>query len=228
MKKEQFEVLLKQLKMCQKCMQYNCKEKNLINLYKDLTFAKNIPSIWTDWFQHLNSKFMIIGQDWGPFIDMNELNKKLLPDKSNWKELIESEKSHTKKLLEKNIEQSSNGKHTLREAFITNAIMCARQGVSYRGNNINLKQSTLNCCDYLKKQIDIVKPIVLVPLGYYPLVALSKIYNFKIKKNLKETIETSSIIKIENYVIIPLYHPVAQIKKNEQLKQYNKIWEYIN
>ena len=30
------------------------------------------------------------------------------------------------------------------------------------------------------------------------------------------------------YVIIPLYHPVAQIKKEEQLTQYKRIWKYID
>ena len=131
------------------------------------------------------------------------------------------------KLLEEYIKLSSNGKYTLQKAYITNAILCARQGVNYRGNNINLKQSTFDCCEFLKRQIDIVKPIVLAPLGYYPLLALSKIFNFKIEKNLKESIKTTPIIKVEHYVIIPLYHPVAQIKKTDQLKQYSKIWEYI-
>ncbi len=158
---------------------------------------------------------------------MDQLNKKLLPDKSNWQELMDSEKSRTKKLLEEYIKLSSNGKYTLQKAYITNAILCARQGVNYRGNNINLKQSTFDCCEFLKRQIDIVKPIVLAPLGYYPLLALSKIFNFKIEKNLKESIKTTPIIKVEHYVIIPLYHPVAQIKKTDQLKQYSKIWEYI-
>lgn len=97
--------------------------------------------------------------------------------------------------------------------LITNAIMCARQGNSYRGNNIDLKKSTINCCEYLKKQISIVKPKVILTLGYYSLMSLSKLFNFKIDKTLKETIKNYSEIEINNFVIIPLYHPVAQIKK---------------
>ena len=105
--------------------------------------------------------------------------------------------------------------------------MCARQGDSYRGSNIDLKKSTMNCSEYLLKQIDIVNPKVILTLGYYPLLSLSKIYDFEIDKTLKETINKYPEIKVTNYVIIPLYHPVAQVKKTEQLEQYKRIWKYI-
>ena len=43
---------------------------------------------------------MIIGQDWGPYNDMKKFHNLLKEDKSNWKEIIELEKSNTKKMLE--------------------------------------------------------------------------------------------------------------------------------
>lgn len=228
MKKEQFEDFIIKLGECDKCTNLKCKEKSLINIYRDYEFSISIPSIWTDWFNRLDSKIMIIGQDWGPYTDMKMFNNLLDDDKNNWKEIIESEKSNTKKLLENYIRDSSNGRYSLNDIFVTNAIMCARQGNSYRVNNIDLKKSTINCCEYLKTQIEIVKPKVILTLGYYPLMSLAQILNFKIKKTLKETIEKYSEIKTDNLVIIPLYHPVAQIKKQEQLKQYKRIWEYVN
>lgn len=106
--------------------------------------------------------------------------------------------------------------------------MCARQGNSYRGNNIDLKNSTINCSEFLYNQIEIVKPKVILTFGYYPLLSLAKTLNFNINETLKETIKNYPEIKTNNFVIIPLYHPVAQIKREEQLEQYKKIWEYIN
>lgn len=65
-------------------------------------------------------------------------------------------------------------------------------------------------------------------MGYYPLMSLANQLHFRINKTLKDTINNYPEIKIDNYIIIPLYHPVAQIKKSEQLKQYKKIWKYID
>ena len=46
--------------------------------------------------------------------------------------------------------------------------------------------------------------------------------------SLRETIIKYPEIKVNDYIIIPLYHPVAQIKKSEQIKQYNRIWKYVS
>ena len=105
--------------------------------------------------------------------------------------------------------------------------MCARQGNNYRGNNIDLKKSTMNCSEHLLKQIDIIKPKIILTLGYYPLKSLALILNFRIDSTLKITIEKHLEISVDNYIIIPLYHPVAQIRKDEQLRQYKRIWKYI-
>lgn len=228
MKKEQFEEFITKLGKCDKCTDLKCKEKSLINIYRNYEFSISIPSIWTDWFNRLDSKIMIIGQDWGPYSDMKKFNNLLDNNKSNWKEIIELEKSNTKKILENYIKESSNGRYLLDNIFITNAIMCARQGNSYRGNNINLKKSTINCSGYLQNQIEIVKPKVILTLGYYPLMSLSKTFDFEIDKTLKATIEKYPEIKTDNLVIIPLYHPVAQIKKQKQLEQYKRIWKHVD
>ena len=217
MKNKSFQELIWDMGKCNKCLNLKCENKSLINIYKDYNFSINIPSIWTDWFNRLNSDIMIIGQDWGPYNDMKKFYNLLNADKSNWKELIESEKSSTKRMLE-----------NLDNIYITNAIMCARQGENYRGNNIDLKKSTLNCSKYLLRQIEIVRPKVILTLGYFPLLSLSEIFGFDIEKTLKDTILKSPEIIIKDFIIIPLYHPVAQINKDEQLKQYKKIWKYID
>ena len=71
---------------------------------------------------------MIIGQDWGPYNDMKKFNEMLNEDKSNWRCIVEEEKSNTKKLLSRYIKESINNKYTLFDIFVTNGIMCARQG----------------------------------------------------------------------------------------------------
>lgn len=228
LKYSQFQDFIVSLKKCNKCTEMKCREKSLINFYGDYEFSTNIPSIWTDWFNRLDSEIMIIGQDWGPYNDMRRVHDLLNEDKSNWKEVIELEKSSTKKMLGYYIEKSLGDKYLLNDIFITNAIMCARRGNNYRGNNISLCRSSINCCENLLRQIEIVKPKIILTLGYYPLKSLSIVFGFNICSTLMETINKYPEIVINDYIIIPLYHPVAQIKKSIQLEQYNRITKYIN
>ena len=237
-KEEKFKNLLKELSNCQKCL--SLKKKNgsncsLINIYKNQEFCQAIPSMWTDWFHRLDAKIFVIGQDWGPYIDMQKLHTEYQknPTEKHWQNLIDTEPSLTKKMLTKYLILSAKDYNIkidetiLNSLFITNAVMCARTGTTYRGNNIDLNKSTKNCSCFLKKQIEIVNPKIIVTLGYYPLLSLSEIYHFKIEKNLSKTIETSPIIALQDITIIPLYHPTAQIKGETQLKQYQRIWENL-
>lgn len=232
-KVSKFDDLLKELSSCGKCLNLKSskgKDFSLINIYQKQDFCKKIPSIWTDWYRRLDAEIMIIGQDWGPYNDMEYLNKRYLEDESseNWNLLIESEKSNTKKLLSFYIDSSSQGKYKLGDIFVTNAIMCARKGNNYRGDNIDLKKASNYCSEFLIRQIEIVQPKVVLTLGYYPLRSLADYYGFNIQKTLKETILDTPEILCGDFVIIPLYHPVAQVRKEEQMKQYERIWKHIN
>lgn len=238
-KKSELNKLFFNMSQCTKCTNLiSCKgtDYSLINIFKNENFYRNIPSIWTDWYNRLDSKIMLIGQDWGPYTDMTKFYNLYIanPTHQNWKDIIEQEKSMTKKLLINYLIQSARQNSIsidnsfIDNIFITNAIMCARKGTTYRGNNINLKQSSYNCSDFLQKQIQIIKPKIILTLGYYPLYSLSKIYNIDICPKLTENINNFGEFKIDSLVIIPLYHPAAQIKKEEQLQQYSKIWKYYN
>jgi len=234
-KKEKLNQLFLKMAKCNDCshlLKKNGKDCSLINIYKESEFYQNIPSIWTDWYNRVDADIMVIGQDWGPYEEMKKIHNEYVLNKTsdNWEYLIEKEKSLTKKMLTKYlIDSSKNTSCEMKESdmnhiFITNAIMCARKGNHYRGDNIQLKTSTLSCTRFLKKQIEIVNPKTILTLGYYPLLALSYVFNFKIEDNLTKTIEKMPEIEVGGYQIIPLYHPTAQIKKEQQLAQYKRIW----
>lgn len=236
MKKEVLNEMFSEMSKCNLCLDMktrNGRNCSLINIYKD-DFFRDIPSIWTDWYNRLDSKIMIIGQDWGPFNEMNKFREMYKQDETtvNWRRIIEEEKSLTKKMLTKYlVESGQNYGLNIDESFInniyvTNAIMCARNGDNYRSDNIKLKECSLNCSKYLKKQIEIVKPKIILTLGYYPLLSLSKIYDFNIDKTLKDNISNYGSFIIQDMIIIPLYHPAAQISSLMQRSQYDKIWEY--
>lgn len=222
MKSDEFYKLIRDISKCKKCV--NNGSKSLVNFYGS-DMALNIPSIWTDWMNHLDASVMIIGQDWGPCEDMKKLYERFCLGE-NWKYLIEEEKSLTKRNLIKFL-SITNQNANLNDFYITNAIMCARCGNNYRGNNIDLKYSTLECSCFLKRQIEIVKPKVIVTLGYYPLLALSCIFNFSIEDNLTKTILKYPYIKLDDLVIVPCFHPAAQVSIENQKKQYKYIWDNL-
>lgn len=236
MKKELLAEMFQDMAKCDLCL--NTKNKcgkdcSLINIYKD-DFYKEIPSIWTDWFNRVDSKTMVIGQDWGPYVEMKKFRDMYKVDEtnSNWERIIDEEKSLTKKMLTKYLVDSGKNlgldidDNIIKKIYITNAIMCARSGNNYRSDNIKLKEYSLNCSKYLKRQIDIIKPKVILTLGFYPLLSLSKIYGFKIDKTLNENINNYGSFTVQDMIIIPLYHPAAQISKDKQMTQYDKIWKY--
>ena len=235
-KQEKLEQLFREMSNCKNCchlVKKNGKDCSLINIYQEPEFYQNIPSIWTDWYRRVDADIMIIGQDWGPYEEMKKFHDQYLLDKTpnHWNYLIEEEKSMTKKMLTKYLMESSKGtNHEMKESdmnhiYVTNAIMCARKGNHYRGDNIQLKESTIGCSRFLKRQIEIVNPKIIVTLGYYPLLSLSHIFHFKIEDNLTKTIEKMPEIQVQNYRIIPLYHPTAQVNKERQIAQYERIWK---
>ena len=235
MKEKEFDDLIEAMSKCRRCMSLRKKsgrDCSLINIYCDVDFGKSIPSIWTDWYRRLDSSIMVIGQDWGPYADMEKLHDSYLinPTLENWDGLINSEKSLTKRMLMKYLLESAKNSHTsidIDNIFITNAIMCARKGNLYRGENIDLLKSTIYCSDYLKRQIDIIKPRVIITLGYYPILSLATMYGFHISHRLSDIIRDMPVIKQDNFVIIPCYHPTAQVKKDVQFEQYMRIWDFL-
>lgn len=58
----------------------------------------------------------------------------------------------------------------------------------------------MNCSEQLLKQIGIIKPKIILTLGYYPLKSLALILNFKIDSTLKSTIEKYPEVSVDNYI----------------------------
>lgn len=240
-KKKEFNKLIKDMGNCDKCINIFKKTNkklidcSLINIYKDEEICLNIPTIWTDWYSRIESDIMIVAQDWGNYTDMLKYREEyidlLASDEDAWKTIVRRPDTLIHKKLYKFLKKSAELEHYPLEdnfmdnIYMTNAVMCARQGTSYKDTkNFDIKPCTLNCTNFLKKQIDIVKPKIIVALGFYPLLALSKIYNFEINTNHNDNL---TIIKKDNITIIPTYHPTAQVKEENQLNIYRNIWKEV-
>ncbi len=239
--------------LCEKFGRKKSKEGHfdgLINFFIDKNMYLNIPSIWTDWVNRSESKIMIVGQDWGPYIDMQKINnryRRLVDLGENeecaWKTVVNEKESMTKSLMTEFIIRSAaqydiNIDEKIMESFyITNAVLCARKGDNYRGtNNFSPRFCTDNCTKMLNKQINAIKPMIVITLGYWPFYSVCMYHKIPVFKTLKENISYYSLnegnrinLSQENnpIYVLPVYHPVAQVKKEEQISIYKIMWEIL-
>ena len=112
------------------------------------------------------------------------------------------------------------------DVFIANIIKCRPP------NNRNpLKSEISQCKDYLEKQIEIIKPKIIVPLGNFASSFVFKKYDLKIDKISKihgKVFNTNKSFK--NIKIIPLFHPAVAIynsnKKSILVNDFKIIKKY--
>ena len=149
----------------------------------------------------------------------------------------------TKKLMTEFLVQSAKemgisvDETILDSFFVTNAVLCARKGTNYRGNNnFKPKFCTENCTAILKREIEIIKPLVIITLGYWPFYSIAKSYDIPVYKTLKENLVqySSDINNIPNIsknkkpiYVLPVYHPTAQVKKMDQISYYRLMWKLL-
>jgi DNA polymerase len=108
------------------------------------------------------------------------------------------------------------------DVYITNIVKCRPP------NNRNpLEEETRTCLPFLKKQIEIIKPKIIVTLGSVALKYLTS-NEFQISK------VRGTLIKQDNLVIIPTFHPSFLLrnpsaKKDafEDLKSIKKLYDEI-
>jgi len=112
------------------------------------------------------------------------------------------------------------------QLFITNAALCNPKDAS--GNNATPSGSELAACStYLRRQIDLVQPSLIVTLGASALKALNHIASHDLE--LRKAVRTSS--SWYGRELIPLYHPGQRAMLHRslanQISDYNFLAERV-
>ncbi|MDR0915420.1 MAG: uracil-DNA glycosylase [Endomicrobium sp.] len=105
------------------------------------------------------------------------------------------------------------------DIYITNIVKCHPMkniiNCNKRDNNRPPTIYEINhCMQYLEKQIDIIKPKIIVTLGSSATKGLLNI-------DVNISIVRGTIMKYKNIIVIPTYHPAALLRNNN-LKKY--VW----
>jgi uracil-DNA glycosylase family 4 len=104
--------------------------------------------------------------------------------------------------------------------FITNAVLCNPR----KQTGANRKPTTIeinNCSEFLRRQIEIIDPRVVVTLGAVSLAALRSIEYHSL--SLRESV--GQVHDWNGRLLVPVYHPSPQVlashrREREQLRDY--------
>ena len=148
--------------------------------------------------------------------------------------------SRTEKFIVKAVEETYAEKFgrfdqkVWNDFFFSVAVMFTRKGKHFRGShNFDEKQSAEISYPYLSKQIDIIKPKIIITLGGLAFKSVAKKFNLDFgKKTISQIIKElgDDVIRVENdgqeVIIIPNFHPAAHVDPKIQMKIWRKIWDF--
>jgi uracil-DNA glycosylase len=175
---------------------------------KKFALHRDLGNRWFAWEKRANSPIMIIGQDWGPYMHL----KKYIVDPSR----DHFASSRTEKFIIR--ELNSIDPKLIDEAFFTVAVIFTRTGHLFRGNqNYNERKSFEISFPYVSRQIDIVKPKIILTLGGLAFKAVDQHFKMGFStKKLSEIVDLGEISH-DNTLIIPAYHPAAFVNPKIQI-----------
>lgn len=109
------------------------------------------------------------------------------------------------------------------EIFITNAALCNPRAES-GANRKPTRAEVENCSEFLRRQIEVVGPRVVVTLGAVSLAALRSVeyHRLSLKENVGQVQEWGGRL------LVPLYHPSPQVlashrREAAQLEDYKSV-----
>ena len=107
--------------------------------------------------------------------------------------------------------------------FITNSVLCNPRKESGANRKPSVAES-LNCADFLRRQIELIDPQVVVTLGAVALAALGRIeyHQFSLKDS------AGRVCEWHGRLLVPLYHPSPQVlashrREDAQLRDYQSV-----
>jgi uracil-DNA glycosylase family 4 len=173
---------------------------------------------WTQWQGNLDARVMVIAQDWGGKVyyvnhrgleeDDNTTNRRI-------RELLASVNIQIKLPPE----QQDEG-----PLFFTNAVLCLKPGLLTGP----VKSSWFSNCatNFLRPQVELVNPKVVVTLGYMAYRSLMRAYALPHKALMREAVQESVRLPRGN-VLVPMYHPGNNGTRSRSFENQKTDWQHV-
>ena len=188
----QYQTIVQNRKQCRACVGLtNPSDPNLSH------FDSNDIGPWSRLYGDLDADLMIVGQDWGDvryFLTNQGLDNLANPTMRTLEKLLRSVGMDVS-LREYRAEAKG--------LFLTNAILCLKEG----GLQAKVHSSWVTNCAtlFLKQQIEIVRPRVIVSLGQQAYHSICLAFRIR-SKTLRTAVEDPSTPIQTGSVLVPVYH----------------------
>ena len=216
-KQEEYNSLVRQRKSCRSCL-------GLVNtaVHEGGNFDSCEIGPWTLWQGNLNSKIMIVGQDWG---DKAYFTK--------WKGADQPSGNPTNTNVQKLLHQfviDIKGPREVQEQkiFLTNLILCLKDG----GLQAPIEEEWLaNCSDkFFRMLLELVRPRVVLALGKRVSEAILHLYGVPQRKTwtLSQLMQSGPYNLIGATYLFPVYHCGASgVNRNRSFVDQNADWKKV-
>ncbi|MEA5391187.1 uracil-DNA glycosylase family protein [Cyanobium gracile UHCC 0139] len=175
---------------------------------------------WSQFHGDLDAQLMVVGQDWGDVAYFNKyrgLDDLGNPTMRNLETILACTG------LKVRVTSYADGDRSL---FLTNAILCLKRG----GLQATIDPQWVTNCEshFLRQQIELVRPRVVVGLGAFAFKAVLRVFG-KPLIELRHAIEDTNGCEILDGVrLFAAYHCGAKtVNMNRNLDQQCKDWERI-
>jgi uracil-DNA glycosylase family 4 len=109
------------------------------------------------------------------------------------------------------------------DVFVSNAVLC--NPLTPNGRNSSPRPIEIkNCSSYLRAQIELIKPAVLVTLGAVALKSVAMLHGLR----LKLSVHHRHLIPLGHATLIPLFHPSPRVmntrrSRTQQLRDFRLV-----
>ena len=217
-KQQRYDALVEKRKACRLCVGLsNPAEAKLRR------FDSDQIGPWSRLHGDLNFQLLIVGQDWGGVKYYNDnkgldkLDNPTNPTMCNLEKLLNHIGIH--------VSVTTYANHG-RRVFLTNAVLCLKDG----GLQAKIEPEWVRNCgsNFLRQQIEIVQPKVVVGLGAFAFHSVLRAFGHQIVE-LRDAIKDMQGCEIFDGVrLFAAYHcGKGTINRNRGLKQQSKDWERI-
>jgi hypothetical protein len=153
MKQDLYAELVRARKACRLC----CPQLTNPSAFEDGRYDSEHIGPWSRWQGNLDAKVLVVGQDW--------CDTRYFKKHSGWEKRGNRTNTTLVKLLGSiglSVPSPGTSPTSVPTVFFTNAVLCLKEG----GLQGPVRSEWfLNCRSYLRRQIEIVRPLVVVGLG---------------------------------------------------------------